>query len=261
MAQGPSAEHARLIRKLQTIAVVTAEEQDALAELPMRLRVFAASADLLREDQPSTECCLILEGLACRYKVLGAGQRQILSLHLPGDIPDLMSLHLQTMDHGLASLGRGRAAYIPHGAVRELCDRHPQLAATLWRDTLIDASIGREWLAGVGRRTAHERIAHLICEALVRSRALGLMDEGAFELPMTQAELGDATGLSTVHVNRVLQDLRREELITWRGRSILVLDWERLRLAADFDAGYLHLLRDADTVALLRPRLRTSLAD
>ena len=261
MSRGPSAEHARLIRKLRTIAVVPAQEQEALAELPMRLRAFTCSIDLLREDQRSTECCLILEGLACRYKVLGAGQRQILSLHLPGDIPDLMSLHLETMDHGLASLGRGRAAYIPHGAVRELCDRHPNLAATLWRDTLIDASIGRQWLAGVGRRTARERIAHLICEVLVRSRALGLTDEGAFELPMTQAELGDAAGLSTVHVNRVLQDLRRDELITWRGSSILVLDWERLHLAADFDAGYLHLLDSVGVQAIAPPRLRSTLAD
>lgn len=261
MAQGPSAEHARLIRKLQTIAVISTEEQRALGELPLRLRVFSASTDLLREDQPSTECCLILEGLACRYKVLGAGQRQILSLHLPGDIPDLMSLHLDTMDHGLASLGRGRAAYIPHGAVRELCDRHPNLAATLWRDTLIDASIAREWLAGIGRRTAHERIAHLICEIHVRSSALGLLDEGAFELPVTQAELGDAAGLSTVHVNRVLQDLRRDDLISWRGRSILVLDWDRLRLTADFDAGYLHLLNGAAIPTSAMPRLRSSLAD
>lgn len=260
MANGPSSEHTRLIRKLETTATISAEEQSALGELPLRLRAFPTSTDLLREDQPSTECCLILEGLACRYKVLGAGQRQILSLHLPGDIPDLMSLHLETMDHGLASLGRGRAAYIPHGAVRELCDRHPNLAATLWRDTLIDASIGREWLAGVGRRTAHQRIAHLICEIFVRSRALGLIDEGAFALPVTQAELGDATGLSTVHVNRVLQDLRRDELITWRGRSILVLDWERLSLAADFDPGYLHLLDETGVLATTT-RLRSSLAD
>ena len=261
MAQGPSAEHTRLIRKLQTIATISAEEEWALAGLPIRQRAYTAGTDLLREDQPSTECCLILEGLACRYKVLGAGQRQILSLHLPGDIPDLMSLHLDTMDHGLASLGRGRAAYIPHGAVRELCDRHPNLAAALWRDTLIDASIGREWLAGVGRRTAHERIAHLICEVYVRSDALGLLEQGAFELPVTQAELGDATGLSTVHVNRVLQDLRRDELITWRGRSILVLDWERLCLTADFDASYLHLLDEADILTTASPRLRSSLAD
>ncbi|MGH6965234.1 MAG: Crp/Fnr family transcriptional regulator [Phenylobacterium sp.] len=261
MAQGPSAEHARLIRKLQTIAPVSAEEQSALGDLPLRLRVFAASTDLLREDQPSTECCLILEGVACRYKVLGAGQRQILSLHLPGDIPDLMSLHLDTMDHGLASLGRGRAAYIPHGAVRDLCERHPNLAATLWRDTLIDASIGREWLAGVGRRTAHQRIAHLVCEIHVRSDALGLLDGGAFELPMTQAELGDAAGLSTVHVNRVLQDLRRDELITWHGRSILVLDWDRLRVAADFDAGYLHLLDHTGISTAAAARLRSSFAD
>jgi CRP-like cAMP-binding protein len=261
MAQAPSSEHARLIRKLQTVAAVSPEEQAALAELPLRLRVYPTGADLLREDQPSIECCLILEGLACRYKVLGAGQRQILSLHLPGDVPDLMSLHLDVLDHGLAAIGRGRAAYIPHAAVRELCERHPQLAATLWRDTLIDAAIAREWLAGIGRRTAHERIAHLICEVRVRSEALGLLDAGLFELPMTQAELGDATGLSTVHVNRVLQDLRHADLINWRGHSLLVLDWARLRLTADFDPGYLHLLPHVDFPTPIAVRSRTSLAD
>jgi len=261
MASGPSPEHACLIRKLETIAAISGDEKQALTDLPLRLKAFAADSDLLREDQPATECCLIVEGFVCRYKVLGAGQRQILSLHLPGDIPDLMSLYFDSMDHSLASFTRGRAAFIPHGAIRSVTDRFPNLAAAMWRDTLIDASIAREWLAGVGRRSAHERIAHLICEVFLRSRALGLADEQTFALPITQAELGDATGLSTVHVNRVLQDLRRDELVSWRGQAIAVLDWERLCLAGDFDPAYLHLLDDAAPTSLITAPLRSGLSD
>ena len=149
------------------------------------------------------------------------------------------------MDHTLGALTAGRAAYLPHAAVRDLTDRFPNITAAFWRDTLIDAAVTREWLAGVGRRTAHQRVAHLICEVFVRSRALHLIEEETFELPITQAELGDALGLSTVHVNRVLQDLRRDELIRWRGKSILIQDWDRLRVAGDFEPHYLHLLNGA----------------
>jgi CRP-like cAMP-binding protein len=244
MAPGFSSEHARLIRKLETIAVLSDEEKSALAGLPLRLKPFEENADLAREGDTPTECCLVVEGLVCGYKLLGAGQRQILSLHLPGDIPDLQSLHLGFLDHSLGSLTPGCAAYLPHAAVRDLTDHYPNITAAFWRDTLIDAAVTREWLAGVGRRSAHQRIAHLVCEVFVRSRALHLMEEALFELPVTQSELGDALGLSAVHVNRVLQDLRRDEVIAWRGKSILVKDWERLRIAGDFDAGYLHLRND-----------------
>jgi len=261
MANGPSSEHARLIRKLETITTLSGDEKEALTTIPLRLKSFVEDTDLSPEGAAPTESCLVVDGLVCRYRLLGAGQRQIMSLHLPGDIPDLQSLHLSVMDHSLGSLTSGRAAYLPHAAVRDLTDRFPNITAALWRDTLIDAAITREWLAGVGRRTAHQRIAHLVCEVFVRSRALQLVEEGAFELPITQAELGDATGLSTVHVNRVLQDLRRDDLITWRGRSILVLDWERLRLAADFDAGYLHLLDEPSILTPRASRLRSGLAD
>jgi CRP-like cAMP-binding protein len=245
MAQGRSSEHARLIRKLETIAVLSEAEKDALAGLPLRLKAFVEDTDLTNEGEAPTECCLVVEGLVCRYKLLGAGQRQIMSLHLPGDIPDLQSLHLGVMDHTLGALTAGRAAYLPHAAVRDLTDRFPNITAAFWRDTLIDAAVTREWLAGVGRRTAHQRVAHLICEVFVRSRALHLIQDETFELPITQAELGDALGLSTVHVNRVLQDLRRDELIRWRGKSILVQDWDRLRVAGDFESDYLHLLNGA----------------
>ena len=261
MAEVTSPEHARLIRKLETIATLSNADREALSSIPLRLKSFQEDTDLSREGQAPTECCLVVEGLVCRYKVLGAGQRQIMSLHLPGDIPDLQSLHLGVLDHSLGSLTAGRAAYLPHAAVRDLTDRFPNITAALWRDTLIDAAVSREWLAGVGRRTAHQRVAHLVCEVFVRSRALHLIEERLFELPVTQAELGDALGLSTVHVNRVLQDLRRDNLITWRGKSILVQDWERLRVAGDFDAGYLHLLDGAVSATLSEPSSKPSFAD
>jgi CRP-like cAMP-binding protein len=261
MAEGPSPEHARLIRKLETIATLSKADKHALAGIPLRLKAFQENTDLSREGEATTECCLVIDGLVCRYKVLGAGQRQIMSLHLPGDIPDLQSLHLGVLDHSLGSLTAGRAAYLPHAAVRDLTDRFPDITAALWRDSLIDASITREWLAGIGRRSAHQRLAHLICEVFVRSRALHLIEDKTFELSITQAELGDALGLSTVHVNRVLQDLRRDDLITWRGKSILVQDWERLRVAGDFDAGYLHLLDGAVSATLSEPSSKPSFAD
>jgi CRP-like cAMP-binding protein len=253
MVEDSSPEHARLIRKLETIAVLSNAEKQAIAGIPLRLKSFEEDTDLSREGEAPTECCLVIDGLVCRYKVLGAGQRQIMSLHLPGDIPDLQSLHLGVLDHSLGSLTAGRAAYLPHAAVRDLTDRFPNITAAFWRDTLIDAAVSREWLAGIGRRTAHQRVAHLICEVFVRSRALHLVEERLFELPVTQAELGDALGLSTVHVNRVLQDLRRDDLITWRGKSILVKDWERLSLAGDFDPGYLHLLDSPASYASPKP--------
>jgi CRP-like cAMP-binding protein len=241
MAEGKSSEHSRLIRKMETITALTEPERAALSALPMRIKDFAEDTDLVREGDAPQECCLILDGFVCRYKLLGQGQRQIFSFHLPGDIADLQCLQLGVMDHSVGSLAPGRCAYIPHAALRDLTDRFPGIAAAFWRDTLIDAAVFREWLAGVGRRTAHQRIAHLICEVCVRLRSLKLIDDHVFDMPVTQAELGDSLGLSTVHVNRVLQDLRRGGLITSKGRRIVIEDWPRLQEAGDFDPAYLHL--------------------
>ncbi|HEY9218289.1 MAG TPA: Crp/Fnr family transcriptional regulator [Phenylobacterium sp.] len=236
-------EYGRLIAKLETIALLSDTEKAALATLPLRIRSFKENADLVRQGEASPECCLIVEGFACRYKLLGEGQRQIMSFHIPGDIPDLQSLHLSTMDHSLGALTPVQAAFIPHGPLNELTRAFPGIAAALWRETLIDAAIFREWLAGVGRRSAHQRIAHVICEVYVKMRSVGLTSGLGFELPVTQAELADSLGLSAVHVNRVLQDLRRDGLIASRGKSIVIQDWERLQAAGDFEPGYLHLNR------------------
>ncbi len=245
MGPTPSPELNGLVRKLATIAQLSGDDERAILALPARLKTFDEDNDLVREGQRPMECCLILEGLVGRYKVLGRGQRQIMSLHLPGDIPDLVSLELPVMDHNLGTLTPVRAAFLPHAALRELIAARPAVAGAFWRDSLIDAAIVREWLAGIGRRTARQRIAHLLCELCVRLRALRLIVDRIFELPVTQAELGDALGLSTVHVNRVLQDLRRDNLIVSQGRTLKILDWDRLRLAGDFDPTYLHLRRTA----------------
>ena len=149
-----------------------------------------------------------------------------MSFHIPGDIPDLQSLHLEIMDHSLATVVPTKVAFIPHEAVRTFLRAHPRIADVFWRETLIDAAVFREWVVNVGRRDAYARIAHVLCEIYVRLRAVGLVDGQAYQLPITQAELGDATGLSTVHVNRTLQELRGNGLITTpKGGRVVIEDW------------------------------------
>jgi len=238
---GAAPERNRLIRKLESIADLSAEDKEALLALPMTVRHFAADQDIVRDKDRPSQCCLILEGFVCRYKLLDGGKRQIMSFHTPGDFPDLQSLHLKVMDHSVGTLVPSKLAFVPHGSLRELLRRRPVLNDALWRDTLIDAAIFREWMVGLGRREAYARIAHLMCEMLVRFKAVGLTTDHAYELPLTQAELGDALGLSTVHVNRVLQELRGQGLIVLKARNLIIQDWEGLQAAGEFDPTYLHV--------------------
>jgi CRP-like cAMP-binding protein len=238
-------EHNVLIRKLASISPLTADERECLASLPLSGKSFPGDQDVVREGERPSECCLVVEGFVCRYKLTHSGKRQIFSFHLPGDLPDLQSLHLKVMDHSLTTLTPSKLAFIPHESLKKLMHRCPRVADVLWRDTLIDAAVFREWMLGIGRRSAETRIAHVLCEVLVRMRAVGLADGDACELPITQAELGDALGLSTVHVNRSLQELRAKDLITLRGNLLTVEDWEGLKEAGEFDPTYLHLNGEA----------------
>ncbi len=232
-----------LLWKLDSIAVLSDEEKQALLDLPLTVKVFEADSDIVRDGDRPTECCLVLSGFVCRYKILPEGKRQIMGFYIPGDIPDLQSLHLNVMDHSISALVTSSIALIPHESLRHLLERHPGLAAALWRDTLIDAAMFREWMIGMGRRSAYQRIAHLLCELQVRLKAVGLAVRNGYDLPVTQNELGDALGLSTVHVNRVLQDLRSEGLIVLHGGTLHIPDLEELQAAGDFDPSYLHLKR------------------
>jgi len=234
-----------LIRKLERLAHLSDEEKQALTSLPVTVRALKAGQDIVRDKDRPSQCCVLLEGFACRYKLLDSGRRQILSFHVPGDILDLRSLHMEVMDHNVGTLVPSRVAFIPHQSLRDLTARYPRLATAFWRDTLIDAAVFCEWMVGLGRRSAYVRIAHLLCELLVRLKAVGLTDDHAYRLFVTQAEVADALGLTGVHVSRILQELKANRLITLRGKDLVVQDWPGLQRAGEFDPTYLQPLDDA----------------
>jgi CRP-like cAMP-binding protein len=234
-----------LIRKLESIGALSEQDREAIASLPVQVRDLDADEDVVREGDVPSACCLLLDGFMHRYKVLPDGKRQILALHTPGDMPDLQSLFLKRLDHSLAASVPSTAGFIPHEALRTLMRKFPTLAELLWRDTLIDAAIFRAWIESLGRRSALGHLAHLLCEVFTRLRAVGLTQDHSCSLPFTQAELGDALGLSSVHVNRTLQELRGEGLIEFRSSRLTILDWARLQEVAQFDPAYLHLREPA----------------
>jgi CRP-like cAMP-binding protein len=230
-----------LLRKLHSIGDPTEAEQQALAELRPTIKMLDGQEDIVREGERPTVVCLILEGFACRYSTVSSGRRQIMSLHIPGDIPDLQGLFIKVMDHNLATLVPSKVALIPHDAMRGLIDRNNRIAHLLWRDSLVDAAIFRKWIVGIGRRSAFARFAHLVCEFAMRMDAVGLMESGVCAMPFTQADIADALGLSNVHVSRVLSQLRKQGLFTWQDGVLTIKNWKRLQEAAEFDPSYLQL--------------------
>ena len=230
-----------LVRKLESISSLSIEERQAVESLPATIRTIDAHQDIVRDKDRPTHCCLVLSGWTCRYKLVTEGKRQIFSFHIPGDLPDLQSLHLRVMDHSLATITACQLAFIPHESLRDLNWRFPRLGEALWRDTLIDAAIFREWLIGIGRKSAFGRIAHLFCEMYLKLEVVGLAEQHRCELPITQTDIADALGLSNVHINRSLQEMRAQGLITLRGRTLVIEDWRALSAAGEFDPTYLHL--------------------
>jgi len=234
-----------LIRSLEQFGPLSEAEKQVLGTAVSRTRQVAAGEDIVREGDRPSECCLILDGFACRYKLLSEGRRQIMSFQIPGDICDLQNFLLPEMDHSIAALSHCSIGMIPHQTIRAITESYPHLTRLLWSSTLLDAAVFREWLIGVGRRSALARVAHLFCEIMLRLEAVGLTKGGGCELPLTQTDIGDALGLTNVHVNRVLQQLRSEGLVTSRNRTLVVHNWEGLKRAAEFEPSYLHLLAGA----------------
>lgn len=234
-----------MIRKLESNIPLTTEEKQALYKLPIKTVDIKTNQDIVKVGDQPTQCCLIIEGFSCVYKLSIEGKRQIMALHVPGDIPDLQSLHLNIIDINIASISPCKVGYIQHEDLRILCERYPRMTAIFWRETLVDASIFREWLLNIGQRVAYARIAHLICELVLRLKAVGLIKDNIFEMPVTQAELADATGMTPVHINRVMQVLRAEGLISTVKKQMAILDWPNLKEAGEFDSLYLHLEKKA----------------
>jgi CRP-like cAMP-binding protein len=230
-----------LIRRLETITSLSDGEKNGILNLPAKLTHLRADVDIVREGDRPSQCCLLVEGFLSRYKMLSDGTRQIMAFYVPGEIPDLLSLHIDVMDHNLATMVPSKVAYIPHGAIGRLIEQNPGIGNAFWRDTLIDAGIFREWIVNLGSRNAYSRIGHLICEVFLKLKAVELTKGNSFDFPITQAEMGDATGLSTVHVNRSIMELRKDGLIILEKGRCTIPDLERLQRAALFDSNYLHL--------------------
>ena len=230
-----------LIRKLEKEAELSSKEKQALLELPVAIRQMRAGHDVVRERDRPFQCCLVLEGWLYRYKMLEDGSRQIFAFHIAGDIPDLQSLHLKVMDHNLAALVASKAAMVTYDSVRQVIREFPHLGDILWRDTLIDGAIFRQWMLGMGKKHAAPRIAHLLCEMFMKMRTVGLTKGNTCHFPVTQTVMGDALGLSTVHVNRSIMELRELGLITLEKQTLTILNWKMLQAYAEFDPVYLHL--------------------
>jgi CRP-like cAMP-binding protein len=235
-----------LIRKLEREGAISDREKEAVLDLPVTIRQMRADNDVVRERDRPSQCCLVLDGWLFRYKIVEDGSRQIFAFHIAGDIPDLQSLHLRTMDHGLAALVQTTVAFVPHEAIRGLVRNFPHLADILWRDTLIDAAIFRQWMLGIGKKQAPQRIAHLFCEMFTKMRAVGLTQDYSCKFPLTQSVIGDALGLSTVHVNRSLMELRSAGLIQLGKQRLTILKWRELQDYAEFDPLYLHMEMQAE---------------
>ncbi|HEY0413359.1 MAG TPA: Crp/Fnr family transcriptional regulator [Allosphingosinicella sp.] len=232
-----------LLLKLRARDIVDAEEEQVLREAIGGMREAAAGKVIVRDRATLSESTLLVDGIVCRYKDLADGQRQIMELHIAGDFLDLHGFLLKQLDHNVGAMTPARFATVPHDALRRITETHPHLARILWFSTLLDAAIHREKILSIGRRSALARIAHLLCELFVRTRIVGLAEEEGYPLPLTQADLADATGLTSVHVNRMLRRLRDEGLLTFRGGRVTIHDWHRLQRVAEFEPTYLHLER------------------
>jgi len=233
-----------LFRKIMLRDHLGLEEQKAITEAADQRLDFAAGQDLVAEGTRPVHSMLVVKGFTCRYRLLADGERQLTAIHLPGDFVDLHSFLLKEMDHSLGALTPATIITFPHERLVKVTERFPHLTRLLWLLTLLDGAIHREWLVGMGRLTATERTAHLFCETYTRLKALGLASDHRFNFPVTQADLAQAVGISTVHINRVLQELRLRGLIVWDGGEVRIRDWSALVGMAQFDDLYLHLVQE-----------------
>ncbi len=229
-----------LTRKLETFTPLSEGDRHLLDDIVKPTRSLTARTDIIREGQISKDVRLILEGFACRYKLLKSGKRQIVAYLIPGDICDTNGFILKAMDHSIGTLSACKVVDIPRHRILELTER-PNIARALWYATLVDEATLREWLLNLGQRDAVPRIGHLFCELLMRLRVVGLANGDSYELPLTQLDIGDTTGLSFVHVNRCLQTLRSLKLLDYKNKKIVIKDVQKLIDMTGFNQNYLHL--------------------
>lgn len=229
------------VRKLESFQSFSmASEAAILALAGQNNRTLKAGDDLISEgDEPQT-IYLVVDGWACRYKMLEDGRRQILSFFVPGDLCDLHVYILDAMDHSIGALTPVKYALITPGELERLCDEHPRVVRSLWWESLVSASIQREWLVSAGQRSAYEALAHLCCELYFRLKLVGLATRGECDFPLTQSNIADALGLTQPHVSRTIAELNASGLATLRRRRLSVKNLSDLMAAASFNPNYLH---------------------
>lgn len=216
-------------------------ERQAVLAAAGESRWFAADEDLVTQGDRPPFSTLVTAGMTARYSTVEDGGRQITGLHIAGDFVDLHSFPLQVMDHSVTAITACQVVTFPHRALMDITERFPHLTRVLWLLTLLDGAIHRQWMVTKGRLTADEQMAHLFCEQFARAQVAGLANAQRYPFPLTQAQLGDALGLSIVHTNRTLQRLRRTGYLEWENGVVEIVDWPALRDMGQFDPTYLHL--------------------
>jgi CRP-like cAMP-binding protein len=231
---------AALLRRLNTVSGLDDADIAAIRALPITVRYWDAGRTIVSDGGRPTECCLVIEGFCVRAKTTVSGQRQILSIHIPGEIPDLQSLHLHRMDHDLVAVAPSTLGFISHASLRALTRANPNIAEVLWRDTLIDSAIFREWIVNVGQRPAASRLAHIVVELRRRLAITNRAAGDTFEMPLTQEQISEALGITPVHANRVIKQLRDDRIVDISRGRVAVLHEAKLAELAQFDDRYLH---------------------
>lgn len=230
---------------LSLIGDMSDADRAAVAALPGEVREVKRYKDIIRPGDQPKEAVIVLSGLLARYMIGPEGARQIHSFYIPTDSPCLETLHLDYMDNALGAVVDSEIGTIPHEALYAIMDERPDVLKLIWRETLVQGAIFREWLMRNSTMPAHASVAHFFCEIFTRAQAAGLTDRNSCELPITQELLSDAVGMTSVHVNRTLRLLREGGAMEWRDGRLIVPDFARLAEIADFNPTYLHLRRRA----------------
>jgi CRP-like cAMP-binding protein len=230
-----------LIAKLEQHGPLSDEEKQVIQQITSQVTTYKAHEEVVPEGSTPSHSSLVLKGFAARHQHLADRKRQITAFHVPGDFMDLHSFLLKKMEDGVGALTPCTVAAVPHSDLREITKNYPYLTRVLWLTTLIDAAVHRTWIITLGRMDARNRVAHFLCEMHDRLESVGLTKDHGYDLRITQQELSDAFGLTGVHVNRILQELRSDGLITSRGKTVVINDWERLQKEGQYNPDYLHL--------------------
>lgn len=229
------------VTKLEQSVALTSQDKNLLDSLIRKPRHYSAGEDIIAVGDVPDHVNVVLDGWVCRYKILRRGERQIVAILLPGDFCDLTVFILKAMDHSIGAITDCTVAKIPRADILDILKERPNLTTALWWSSLQDEAVLREWIVGLGRRSAYQRTAHLLYEIYSRMTSVGLKTDGIVELPLTQRDLSDMAGLTYVHLNRVLQAMRKQGLISLSPGSLAFPDPEKMRVAADFNPDYLHL--------------------